>query len=175
MRAIQAGQSALLSKLQGDADRVRARRSSATHDPRGGREDPLDGIFAPEIGARVDPPVALPTTLPPSPLVSVVGARWGIDPRPDLDGDSRAWVALLALARAHDGAEPRGVFGGLHYLRCLGARLQSGARGLRIAAGEIDAREYAEARQELLLPRAALVAGWLRQIEATDDAGWVTA
>jgi hypothetical protein len=79
------------------------------------------------------------------------------DPRPDLGADSRAWAALLALASAQDGGQPDGVFGCLHGVRCLGARLARGERDRSLSPGEIAPAEWEALRREWLLSRRELV------------------
>ena len=63
------------------------------------------------------PPSARPAVVPNPPHP--------FDPRPDLIGDHARWVALLAAAWAVDGANPQGVYGALHGIRCCGAQLVS--------------------------------------------------
>lgn len=49
------------------------------------------------------------------------------DPRPDLAEDSGKWEQVLTAAHAHDGRNPRGLYAGLSFLRCMGARLRPDA------------------------------------------------
>lgn len=49
------------------------------------------------------------------------------DPRPDLAEDSAKWGQVLAAAHAHDGGDPQGLYAGLSFLRCMGARLRQDA------------------------------------------------
>lgn len=79
--------------------------------------------------------------------------RWAADPRPDL-GDSPLWTRLLPLAYARDGADPNGLFGALHGLRCCGARLIVDDGRLRLTRGEMDPAEYAADRARYLVPHS---------------------
>lgn len=74
------------------------------------------------------------------------------DPRPDLAEDSGQWERLLAVAYGLDGNEPRGVFGALHGMRCLGARLAVINGQAKLFAGEIEQGEYNELRETWLAP-----------------------
>ena len=72
----------------------------------------------------------------------------GGDPRPELVRDSPLWARLLQLARR----DCPDLWGPLHGIRCLGARLERGKRGFRIAS---DYDGYAQDRETWLLPHRA--------------------
>ncbi|MBI2321341.1 MAG: hypothetical protein HYU88_04425 [Chloroflexi bacterium] len=78
-------------------------------------------------------------------------ANYRTDPRPELP-DHSAWVRLLARAYEADGHDPAGVYGALHGMRCLGARLADDGNGLRLLPGELARDEYRALRQRWLLP-----------------------
>ncbi len=59
-------------------------------------------------------------------------------------------------------------WGVLHGLRCLGARLEVAANGLRVAPGEIAPDEYTALRERYLMPIAARVTRLLRVASAPD-------
>lgn len=80
------------------------------------------------------------------------------DPRPDLIRDSVPWARLLQLARR----DCPDLWGPLHGLRCLGARLSKGAKGWRLTSTDPD---YAEDREKYLMPRAAELAELLGKID----------
>ena len=91
------------------------------------------------------------------------------DPRPDLDATQRDavwWSVLLALAaEVHGDGDPRGVFGALHGVRCLGAglgRAQGGA--VRIVAGAVPTGEWRAVRGAWLAPQRAAVLALLRAV-----------
>ncbi len=79
--------------------------------------------------------------------------RWLADPRRDL-ADGALFARLLADGYALDGADPQGIFGALHGLRCCGARLALDFGRARVVAGEMGRDEYAADRARWLLPRA---------------------
>ena len=80
------------------------------------------------------------------------------DPRwHDLPEDAHLWLGLLATAYEHDGDAADGLFGAIHGLRCLGARLHRTRAGLRIAPGELSRNEYARLREMYLLPHAGIL------------------
>lgn len=80
---------------------------------------------------------------------------WVADPRwHDLPEDTHLWLALLAAARTLDGEAPLSVFGALHGLRCMGARLHPAGTGLRLQPGEIHRDEYLQWREQYLVPHA---------------------
>jgi len=90
--------------------------------------------------------------------------RWASDPRPDIAADTTAWSLLLALAYDADGGDPRGAFGVLHGLRCVGVGLERDARGRwRLVAGETD--DYDEIRETWLMPIRREVGELLRRLE----------
>jgi hypothetical protein len=93
------------------------------------------------------------------------------DPRPDLDATQRDavwWSVLLALAaEAYGDGDPRGVFGALHGVRCLGAGLARTPGGaLRIVAGAVPAPEWRAVRSAWLAPHRAAVLELLRAVAA---------
>jgi hypothetical protein len=89
--------------------------------------------------------------------------EWTIDPRAgDLPEDCDAWTWLLDRVYAENGGPPDPLLGGLHFIRCLGARLERDAGGVRIVTGECPAEEYDTIRRNVLIPHAAL----LRQLLA---------
>jgi hypothetical protein len=89
-------------------------------------------------------------------------AHLASDPRAaDFPGDAVLWVRLLSLAFAHDGADPRGLFGALSGIRALGAGLQSTPSGVRIVAGELG-DVYGEIRAQWLLLHAGALRDLLR-------------
>ncbi len=75
------------------------------------------------------------------------------DPRPDLAEDSNNWERLLPCAYGLDGREPNGVFGALHGIRCLGARLVVIGGQARLMRGDIPEYEWQELRARWLVPR----------------------
>jgi len=90
--------------------------------------------------------------------------RWVSDPRPDLGADSAPWSLLLDIAFDADGDNPRGAFGVLHGLRCVGVGLERDERGRwRLVAGETD--DYDEIRETWLMPRRREIGELLRRLE----------
>ncbi|MBI4506416.1 MAG: hypothetical protein HY691_12840 [Chloroflexi bacterium] len=83
---------------------------------------------------------------------AVAEANYRADPRPDIAHDHQRWTHLLACAFALDGHDPGGVYGALHGLRCLGARLADDGHGLRLLPGELAHEEYRALRQRWLVP-----------------------
>lgn len=79
------------------------------------------------------------------------------DPRPDLAEDSNNWERLLPCAYGLDGRESNGVFGALHGIRCLGARLVVIGDQAHLMRGEIPEAEYSELRERWLRPLHAKV------------------
>ncbi|AZF90334.1 MAG: hypothetical protein BPHS0_48 [Phage 5P_3] len=103
--------------------------------------------------------------------------RLVVDPREDLEDDAMEWDRLLRLAYERDGDDSRGLFMALHGMRCLGARLrwQEGASGRFLAlyrGAEMEASEYAEARQRYLAPHAEAIRKLFAQISA-EYARWL--
>jgi hypothetical protein len=95
---------------------------------------------------------------------------WVADPRwHDLPEDTHLWLGLLAAARALDGDAPLGLFGALHGLRCLGARLHPTRTGVRLLAGEMKRDEYLDLREEYLLPHAVTLRRLLTLPPALDE------
>jgi hypothetical protein len=91
------------------------------------------------------------------------------DPRPDLDATQRDavwWSVLLALtADVHGRDDPRGVYGALHGVRCLGAGLVCAPGGaLRIVAGSVPTEEWRAVRDVWLAPHRAAVQALLRAV-----------
>jgi len=80
-----------------------------------------------------------------------------MDPRPDLIRDSASWARLLALAWRD--CPP--LWGPLHGLRCLGARLSLGAHGYKISSADPG---YAQDRARYLAPHTAELRGLLAQL-----------
>lgn len=110
-----------------------------------------------------------------------VRAAWEADcaawPETSLFRDSELWGRLLRLAYERDGDDSRGLFMALHGMRCLGARLrwQEGASGRFLAlyrGAEMEASEYAEARQRYLVPHAEAIRELFAQI-AAEYARWL--
>ncbi len=95
--------------------------------------------------------IALLSAVRPATAEEVERARWTADPRPELDDDSQLWPGLLSLAFDIDGDDSAGLFGGLHGLRCCGARLVSANGRLRLTAGALGA-EYQALRRQYLVP-----------------------
>jgi len=90
--------------------------------------------------------------------------RWVSDPRPDIAADSASWSLLLGIAYDADGDNPRGAFGVLHGLRCIGVGLERDARGRwRLTAGEAD--DYDEIRATWLMPIRREVGELMRRLE----------
>jgi len=62
------------------------------------------------------------------------------DPRPDLTEDHERWIVVLQNAfHSLDGGK---LWGMLHFLRCLGARLEETATGYKLLPGDIPQEEY---------------------------------
>jgi hypothetical protein len=63
------------------------------------------------------------------------------------------------LTRLYDerGGPPDQLFGAIHYLRCMGARVESSEAGGRLVLGDCPADEYAAIRQTVLVPHAAVL------------------
>jgi len=87
------------------------------------------------------------------------------DPRPDLTDDSQTWHELLMAARAIDGAEPEGLYGALHGMRCLGCRIAVVNGRAKLFRGEIAEDEYAALRDRWLRPHHETLVRLLENIE----------
>ena len=88
------------------------------------------------------------------------------DPRPDLSRDSVLWHHLLMHCRAVENTgAPRSLYGALHGLRCLGARLKITEGHIKVTAGEIDDDEYKALRDEWLVPHHAKLVEVLSTLE----------
>ncbi len=99
-----------------------------------------------------------------APVMAVERERWASDPRPDIVADSATWTILLGIAFDADGGNPRGAFGVLHGLRCVGVGLERDARSRwRLVAGETD--DYDEIRETWLMPRRREIGELLRRLE----------
>lgn len=88
------------------------------------------------------------------------------DPRPDLVADHDRWQDLLGRAWLRDSADPYGVYGALHGIRCCAARLEHTAgHGWRIVCGaEMAEPEWQRLRQTWLLPHRASITALLAEI-----------
>lgn len=105
-----------------------------------------------------------PSSVLESPQVVAERERWTTDPRSDIDADTAPWSLLLGIAFDADGDDPRGVFGVLHGLRCVGVGLERDERGRwKLVAGEAD--DYDEIRETWLLPRRREIGELLRRLE----------
>ena len=94
------------------------------------------------------------------------------DPRPDIVSDHQEWTALLHLAYA----EERELWGALHGLRSMGARLVPLQGRLTLTPGErlpargqmleqgLSREEYAQARAQWLVPHTALLGALLTRV-----------
>ncbi|MGI8474862.1 MAG: hypothetical protein ACR2OO_00550 [Thermomicrobiales bacterium] len=94
-------------------------------------------------------------------MVPNASAAGSSDPRPDILHDTHHWLLLLRSAHSQDGGDPHGLFGVLHGLRCLGARLTVGDGQWRIERGEMAPAEYRAYRTDFLAPRAAAITSLL--------------
>ncbi len=88
-------------------------------------------------------------------------------PRPDLVADSPHWCRLLGLAYDQDGDDGNGVFGALHGIRCMGARLIRKGAGW-VIRGEYDG--YDADRRNWLLPHRAPLTQLLTELGRDDMA-----
>jgi hypothetical protein len=92
---------------------------------------------------------------------------WTSDPRGgDLPEDSELWEQLLDWSYDIDARVPYGLFGALHGLRCLGARLQWTLWGFRLVPGEISRSEYLALRRRYLIPWASTLESLLARLGA---------
>jgi hypothetical protein len=92
------------------------------------------------------------------------------DPRSDLTGDTRAWLALLQKAYLRQGIDPHdpdSLFGVLLGFRSMGARLALVGEQLRIVSGEIPPAAYAEWRETYLRPHAEFLTDIMGFVEKT--------
>lgn len=89
-----------------------------------------------------------------------------LDPRPDLEGDSKLWDKLLSLAKADPDPE---LYGRLHGFRCYGLRIKWTGKAyvLRPEIGP-DAwesqEEYEKEREKWLRPYKDKIARLLSQL-----------
>lgn len=96
-------------------------------------------------------------------------ARWTADPRSDIAADSALWVKLLSLAYDYDHDDPRGLFGALHGLRCGGAKLLPVPPDrARLTRGEWEADQYAQLREQYLVPQAEALGEMLTRVRRKD-------
>ncbi len=89
------------------------------------------------------------------------------DPRPDLVADSPHWCRLLGLAYDQGGDDGNGVFGVLHGIRCMGARLIRKGAGWVIRS---DYDGYDDDRRNWLLPHRAPLTRLLTELGRDDMA-----
>ena len=92
-----------------------------------------------------------------------------LDPRPDLTEDTELWESFLADSRAEDGHDPVGLYGPLHGLRALGARLESQGDSLRLDRGEIEPASYATKRARYLVGHSDRLVRLLRHAAAKPE------
>jgi len=72
------------------------------------------------------------------------------DPRPDLTGDHKLWVALLTRCYKED----KDLWGVFHGFRCAGAKLEKHLKlGLKLLPGEIPQAQYKLDAKKYLKPR----------------------
>jgi hypothetical protein len=91
--------------------------------------------------------------------------RWTRDPRTeDLPEDSLLWDYLLQASFDFDAGSADGLFGCLHGLRCLGARLERALWGIRLVPGELGRGQYSALRQRYLMPQAEVLEGLLAEL-----------
>ncbi|MDQ3549089.1 MAG: hypothetical protein M3439_09750 [Chloroflexota bacterium] len=109
-----------------------------------------------------------PSNVLEPPVMVAERERWVSDPRPDIAADSAPWSLLLGLAYDADGDNPRGAFGVLHGLRCVGVGLERDARRRwRLVAGDVDKSEYEAIRGVWLMPQRREIGELLRRLERT--------
>jgi hypothetical protein len=92
-------------------------------------------------------------------------AERAADPRPDIAGDSSAWLTILAYADAID----PDLYGRLHYLRCGGARIEETVTGYRLSPGLEDwltPRSWAKQKAEILDPVRQGLIDFFAQVKA---------
>ncbi|HEX6506297.1 MAG TPA: hypothetical protein VF221_01575 [Chloroflexota bacterium] len=137
---------------------------------------PLSAEFAGLQTATGTPPFADNILARALSAADVEHLGWQADPRWfDLPEDSHLWLDLLAAAYALDGDRSDGLFGALHGMRCLGARLQSTRLGLRLQPGELSRRDYAALRERYLVPHAVPLRQLLTLVVPDDGSGALTA
>jgi hypothetical protein len=91
--------------------------------------------------------------------------RWTRDPRAsDLPEDSILWEFLLQASYDFDAGSDPGLFGSLHGMRCLGARLEHALWGIRLVPGHISRGQYGSLRQRYLMPWAAVLEALLAEL-----------
>ncbi len=78
-------------------------------------------------------------------------------------------MCLLARVYGLDGHRPDGLYGALHGLRCLGARLADDGNGVRLIPGDLSAGEYAVLRQRWLVPDHGALVRLLRELGAKEQ------
>ncbi len=92
---------------------------------------------------------------------------WTTDPRwSDLPEDREMWMVLLTWAYEVDSQAPDGLFGTLHGLRCLGARLERHPSGIRIRPGDIESSDYFVLRKRYLQPWSSVIKQLLSELAA---------
>jgi hypothetical protein len=102
--------------------------------------------------------------------------RWTRDPRAsDLPEVRVLWEFLLQASYDYDAGSDRGLFGSLHGMRCLGARLERALWGVRLVPGENGRGQFAGLRQRYLLPWAVVLEALLGELaDAHGEAGGLT-
>lgn len=94
---------------------------------------------------------------------------WTADPRPDLATDSALWARLLALAYAHDGDLPGGLFGALHGMRCMGAGLLLVNGRCKLVHGEMVKADYDADRARYLVEHKAALVELLARLDELEE------
>ncbi len=82
-----------------------------------------------------------------------LSGRWRYDPRPDLKDDHEFWTVVLQMAEKANGE----AYGNLHGMRCMGTRLESVGKNLRIVPADDIGPEffkYEKYKQKYLSPHA---------------------
>lgn len=93
--------------------------------------------------------------------------KYPLDPRPDLEEDSRLWNELLSKAASY-GSQLQGILDGF---RCAGTRivrLSSGSYALRPEISETcweSKKRYEEEKQKWLVPYSKELVKMLREIQ----------
>ena len=93
------------------------------------------------------------------------GDPWQFDPRPDLAEDSELWHSLLMHCRVAEEDHPESLYGALHGLRCLGARLAVVNGHARLFRGDIAEGEYRAVRERWLRPHHELLTKLLQSMD----------